>query len=79
MCGSYVARTFFDLKGKRIYLCQPDAYALLRLAFKEQSDSMRQVYNMLESVVYGREESSLDTPVDLPLTIQAPVPNGGPF
>lgn len=64
MCDALLARTFFDLEGKRIYLCQQDANALLRVAFKYAPLAMRETYKTMETMVYGKEVSELDETTD---------------
>lgn len=68
MCNGLMARTFIDYKGRRIYLCQNDANALLRIAFKESPSVLAEVYRSMDSVVYGNEDSSIDI-----LTAQPPI------
>ena len=66
MCDSLLARTFFDFRGKRIYLCQQDANALLRVLSKESPDTFDNNYRLMESLVYGKETSELDpTPLQV--------------
>ncbi len=60
MCGSYVARTFLEFKGKRIYLCQPDAFAMVRMMAREMPGAFDIGYRTMEQVVYGKETSGLD-------------------
>lgn len=59
-----IARTFVDVpwgngQKKRLYLCQQDAYALLRIIAKEQAAAFIETFIAMDETVYGNEESVL--------------------
>lgn len=60
MCDSLLARTFIDYKGKRIFLCQQDANAVLRVAAINTPDTFSTAFKFLETLTYGKEDSILD-------------------
>ncbi len=55
ICGSYVAKLSLKLDGKKINLCQPDAYTILRLGCTIQPEAMSKVIAFVEEQVYGKE------------------------
>lgn len=55
ICGSYVAKLFIDLNGKRLWICPTDAYTLLRLACKLQPVALVETLIFVEEQIYGRE------------------------
>lgn len=55
ICGSYVAKLFIDLNGRRIWICNQDAFTLLRLACKLEQPAMSKTLEFVESQVYGKE------------------------
>lgn len=85
MCNSLIARTFIDYKGRRIHLCQNDANALLRIAFKEKAEVLSEVYRSMDAMVYGNEDSSIDMLTAQPPSVIAvneilqSIPNSGPI
>lgn len=60
LCTSYVARSFLDYKGRRIFMCQPCTNACLRVVALLTPDAFANSFRNLETITYGREESVLD-------------------
>ena len=54
ICGSYVARTFVDIKGQRLHLCQQDAYLMLRMIARNEEIAFNNVKYFVEEQIYGR-------------------------
>jgi hypothetical protein len=55
ICEALVARTFIDLGGRRIHLCQQDANTILRMACKLEAPAMTTTLKFVEEQIYGRE------------------------
>ena len=57
ICNSLLAKTFFDLGDKRIYLCQNDANTMLRMACRLEPAAVQNTYKFVNEQIYGKEES----------------------
>jgi len=59
ICNSLLAKTFIDLDGKRIHLCQQDSNTLLRMACKLEPAAMGVALKFVNEQIYGNEEGEL--------------------
>lgn len=55
ICGSYVAKTFFVLDGKRQHICTTDAYTMIRMLCATQPNAARALVAFMNEQVYGKE------------------------
>ena len=56
MCNSLLAKTFIEIGGKHIHLCQNDANALLRIACHLRPFEMVETVSFFRKNIYGMEE-----------------------
>jgi len=56
MCNSLLAKTFIELGGEHIHLCQNDANALLRIACHLKPAELRETVSFFRKNIYGMEE-----------------------
>jgi hypothetical protein len=56
ICNALLAKTFIDLNGKRIHLCQQDAFTMLRMACKLEPVAATNVLKFVNEQIYGNEE-----------------------
>ena len=58
ICNSLLAKTFIDLAGKRVHLCQQDANTLLRMACKLEPVAMGVALVFVNEQIYGNEQET---------------------
>ena len=59
VCNSLLAKTFIDLDGKRIHLCQQDSNTLLRMACKLEPVAMGVALVFVNEQIYGNESEEV--------------------